>query len=85
MSWIGSHCLEEVKKDECNDVPAKKKARQYFFCWKSRKNESNAHVEAVRILPPEGTCSPLYGVGRAYIKNPCQILNFDRASMSFER
>jgi hypothetical protein len=62
-----------------------KNSAPVFFLLKSRKNESNAHVEGVRILPPEGTCSPLYGAGRAYIKNPCQILNFDRASMSFER
>jgi hypothetical protein len=83
LSWIGSHCLEEVKKGDYNEVPAKK-STLLFFLLKSRKNESNAHVEAVRILPPEGTCSPLYGAGRAYIKNPCQILNFDRASTSFE-
>ena len=41
-------------------------------------------MEAVRVLSPEGSSSPLYGAGRAYIDNPCQILNFDRALMFFE-
>jgi len=41
-------------------------------------------VEDVRVLSPEGSSSPLYGAGRAYIDNPCQILNFDRALMFFE-
>jgi len=42
-------------------------------------------VEDVCVLTPEGSSSRLYGARRAYINNPCQILNFDRESMSSER
>ncbi len=41
-------------------------------------------MEDVCVLSPEGSSSPLYGAGRAYIDNLCQILNFDRALMFFE-
>ena len=45
-----------------------KNSAPVFFLLKSRKNESNAHVEGVRILPPEGTCTRLWSTSAENFK-----------------